>query len=132
MRISARADSYARLEQDTISPDLIEAGNEALARIARECNGERRPLFVQLYASQFYEAVRRELAGTPREEFRRRGVLAAAADQCRRSATTQLPPALMLVEIRAVVGMLASGDDPSAGTSQMRRPRLRLIQGGRV
>src|SRR5215208_3211140 len=60
-------------------------------------------------ASEFYEAVKAELDQTPRHKAGRVGALAAAADQCRRSAENCTSPQLMLVEIRAAVSVLCNG-----------------------
>src|SRR5215203_7004822 len=77
---------------------------------------------LQFLASEFYEAVKAELDQTPRHEADRVGTLAAAADQCRRSAENCTSPQLMLVEIRAAVSMLSASPGVQPGAVVRFRP----------
>lgn len=116
-----------------VSSELVELGHEIVAQMAHELVSGARALHVQLLASRFYEAVKAELEHTPRDRPTVRGVLAASADQCRRSATNGTLPPLMLVELRAAVAML-TGRSPQGSLPPIRstRPLLRVVQGGRA
>jgi hypothetical protein len=116
----------------SVSPSLSKLGADVVARMAHEVvTGGACAVRLQLLASQFYEAVRGELDKTPRHEGAKVGALAAAADQCRRSAVVS--PQLMLIEMRAAVAMLndSAGARPSDVVVRF-RPQLRVIQGGRA
>ena len=82
------------------------------------------------WPSEFYEAVKAELDQTPRHEAVRVGALAAAVDQCRRSAENCTSTQLMLVEIRAAVSMLSESAVMRPGAVVRFRQQLRVIQGG--
>jgi hypothetical protein len=115
-----------------VSRELVELGQEIVGKVAREHALGGRAVHLQLLASRFYEAVKDELALTPPHEGRQLGVLAAAADQCRRAASCVNAPAMILVELRAAVAML-SGEPPRGLTPPSpARPQLRIIQGGRT
>ena len=75
--------------------------------LASECAAGRRVPQLQLLASPFYEAIKREIARTPASECGKMGVLNAAADQCRRAATYAVTPASVVLELRAAVAMLS-------------------------
>src|SRR5215204_6424886 len=93
----------------TVSRALSKLGNDVVARMAQEAVRGASVVRLQFLASEFYEAVKAELDQTPRHEADRDGTLAAAADQCRRSAENCTSPQLMLVEIRAAVSVLCNG-----------------------
>ena len=101
-----------------------------VARMAQEVVSGASVMRLQFLASEFYEAVKAELNQTPRHEAVRVGALAAAADQCRRSAENCTSPQLMLVDIRAAVSMLSESAGMRPGAVVRFRPQLRLIQGG--
>ena len=104
-----------------------------VARMAREVVTRASAVRLQLLASQFYEALKLELERTPRHEVRKVDALAAAVDQCRRSAENCASPHLMLIEMRAAVAMLNDGARPPPSEVVVRfRPQLRVIQGGRA
>jgi hypothetical protein len=117
----------------SVSPSLSRLGADVVARMAREVVTGASAVLLQLLASQFYEALKLELERTPTHEARKVGALAAAVDQCRRSAENCVSPHLMLVEMRAAVVMLndAARPPPSPGVMGF-RPQLRVIQGGRA
>jgi hypothetical protein len=117
----------------TVSPTLSKLGQDMVARMAQEVVAGANIVRLQLLASHFYEAVKAELDRTPRHDPTKVGALAAAADQCRRSAEARLSPHLMLVELRAAVAMLTDGPAhrPNAAAFPS-RPQLRVIQGGRA
>jgi hypothetical protein len=115
----------------SVAPSLSRLGADVVARMAREVVTRASAVRLQLMASQFYEALKLELERTPRHEARKVGALAAAVDQCRRSAENCASPHLMLVEIRAAAAMLNDGAGPPPSPGVMRfRPQLRVIQGG--
>ena len=115
----------------TVSPALSKLGTDVVARMAQQVVRGGSLVQLQLLASQFYEAVKAELDQTPRHEAPKVGALAAAADQCRRSAQNCRSAHLMLVEIRAAVTMLSesAGQQPMGAVLRF-RPQLRVIQGG--
>jgi hypothetical protein len=118
----------------SFSPSLSKLGADVVARMAHEVvTGGACAVRLQLLASQFYEAVRAELDKTPRHEGGKVGALAAAADQCRRSAGNCVSPHLMVIEMRAAVMMLndSAGARPSDVVGRF-RPQFRVIQGGRA
>ena len=117
----------------SVSPSLSRLGADVVARMAREVVTRASAVRLQLLASQFYEALKLELELTPRHEARKVGALAAAVDQCRRSAENCVSPHLMLIEMRAAVAMLNDGARPPPSEVVVRlRPQLRVIQGGRA
>jgi hypothetical protein len=117
----------------SVSPSLSRLGADVVARMAREVVTGASAVRLQLLASQFYEALKLELERTPRHEARKVGPLAAAVDECRRSAENCVSPHLMLIEMRAAVAMLNDGAGPPRSPAVMGfRPQLRVIQGGRA
>ncbi len=111
-------------------PDLIELGMNAVGVIAANATADGSPVYAQLVASEFYEALLSELADTPHEHYARRGALAAAIDQCRRSATSEANVGIALAELRAALAIL-DAPTPAFPPPQQLRPRLRVIEGGR-
>jgi hypothetical protein len=90
-------------------------------------NGE--PLVrCQLLASEFYEALKRELRATSELGVVERAIVVAAANQCRRAATATISPGAMLSELRGAIALLQHDVpiSPPAGS----RPVLRVIEGG--
>lgn len=116
--------------QQRNSSDLIELGMNAVGVIAANATAGGSPVYAQLVASEFYEALQAELQDTPPEYYARRGALAAAIDQCRRSATAGASVGIALAELRAALAIL---DAPTTAIplSPRLRPRLRVIEGGR-
>jgi len=113
-----------------VSRDLVVFGQDVVDRLAQECAAGGRTTRLQLLASPFYEAVKREIGRTPVCQAEKRRALAAAADQCRRAAGCAMPPANIVVELRAAVATL-SGEWPAALEPPSRvRPQFRVIQGG--
>jgi hypothetical protein len=99
--------------------------------MVHEVSTDAPAVHVQLLASQLYEALRAELARTPRANAAKVGILAAAADQCRRSAKYPLASHLIVEEMRAVI--LALDESPVATVPERPRPgvpQLRVIRGG--
>jgi hypothetical protein len=113
-----------------VSPDLVELGQDVVERLAHNYAAGGRTVHLQLLASPFYEAVKREIGRTPADEAEKRRALAAAADQCRRAACCSVAPANIVVELRAAVAALYGEWPPSFEAPSRVRPQLRVIQGG--
>jgi len=113
-----------------VSRDLVELGEDVLERLAHKHAAGGRTVHLQLLASPFYEAVKREIWRTPAWEAEKMQALAAAADQCRRAASCAVTPANIVVELRAAVATLCGERSPSLEAPPRVRPQLRLIQGG--
>ena len=119
------------MNQQTVCPDLVRLGQEVVGQVGRELLRGGNIVHMQLLASRFYEAIKADLAATPRHEAAKVGPLAAAAVQCRRSAQNGVSPHLMLIELRAAVAMLSAPPAPHQTETVVRfRPQLRVIQGG--
>jgi len=99
-----------------VLPELVVFGQDVVNRLAQECAAGERTTRLQLLASPFYEAVKREIGRTPACEADTRRALAAAADQCRRAAGCAVAPANIVVELRAAVATL-SGERPLSSPS---------------
>lgn len=109
---------------------LVNLGHQALAAVAG-CVASGEPLVrCQLLASEFYEAVRRELRRTPSTDLAKRDELLAATVQCHRAARASISPQTMLTELKSAVAILQSDQLPMASQQQGMRPRLRVIEGG--
>jgi hypothetical protein len=115
---------------ETVSRALSKLGNDVVARMAQEVVRGASVVRLQFLASDFYEAVKAELDRTPRHEAVRVSALAAAANQCLRSAENCTSPHLLMVEIRAAVSMLSENAGLKPGAVVRFRPQLRVIQGG--
>jgi hypothetical protein len=117
------------MDQHTVSPELLNLGHDTVSKVARELATGAPLVHVQLFASHFYEALKDELEQTPRSESAKVGILAAAADHCRRSTTVGIAPAAMLIELKTVIAML-TGTTEACYEPPRFRPQLRVIQGG--
>ena len=113
-----------------VSRDLVVFGQDVVERLARECAAGGRTTRLQLLASPFYEAVKREIGRTPTDEAEKRRALAAAVDQCRRAAGCAVAPANILIELRGAVATLSGERPPSLTAPPRLQPQLRIIQGG--
>jgi hypothetical protein len=92
---------------DSVVPaHLIELGQQALAEVtANVARGE--PLVrCQLLASEFYEALKRELRPMSHLGVVERAMVVAAANQCRHAATAGISPGAMLGELRTAIALL--------------------------
>jgi hypothetical protein len=104
-------------------PRLQNCGELALNAVARSVEENEPLLRCQLLASEFYEALKRELRLCPHDHDNR-AVLLAAAAVCSRAAIASTTPPDLLRELRNAVDMLA-GRRPMM-------PMLRVIQGGKA
>jgi hypothetical protein len=113
-----------------VSPDLVELGQDVVATLVRKYAAGGKTVHLQLLASPFYEAVKREIGRTPTSNPEKRRALAVAADQCRRAAGCAVPPANIVVELRAALATLSGERPPGFEAPPRVRPQLRVIQGG--
>jgi hypothetical protein len=123
---------HALMNQQVVTPELLRVGQEVVAEAGRELLRGGNIVHLQLLASRFYDAVKAELEASPRHYAHAVGALAAAADQCRRSAQNEVSPHLMFVELRAAVAMLSGPLTSHADAVVRLKPQLRVIQGGRA
>src|SRR3954451_20346766 len=117
------------MDQHTGSPELLNVGHDTVSKVARELSTGAPLVHVQLFVSHFYEAWKDELEHAARSESAKVGILAAAADHCRRSTTVGIAPAAMLLELKMVIAML-TGTTQACYEPPRLRPELRVIQGG--
>jgi hypothetical protein len=104
-----------------VSTRLLAMGQQAVAEVAVSVEKGDPVVRCQLLASEFYEALRRELRQPCQTDATRR-TLVSAAQRCDRVAIASISPPRMLEELRGVVGVLQSHNPPP--------PILRVIRGG--
>jgi hypothetical protein len=111
-----------------IPSHLIELGQQALAAVTTNVASGAPLVQCQLLASEFYEALKRELRATSELGVIERAIVVAAANQCRHAATATISPGGMLSALRRAIALLQSGGpiSPTIGF----RPMLRVIEGG--
>ena len=104
---------------------LIELGQQVLSDVRISiANGE--PLIRgQLLASEFYEALKRELR-VPHLNPVELSAVIAAANQCCHATTANITPSMMLGMLRTALTMLQFSE---AASAQHAKP-LRVIEGG--
>jgi thioredoxin-like negative regulator of GroEL len=113
-----------------MSAELVRLGQQALAAMANSVAVGATLAECQLFASQFYEALRNELQVCPREDLVRQKMLIAALNQCDQTTITGTSPGAMLKELKSTTDSLQTGT-PSADMQRVRsRPVLRVIEGG--
>jgi hypothetical protein len=106
---------------------MVELAEGVLERLEQQYAAGRSALHLQLLASFFYEASKREIGRMPADEGGQRRAVVAAANRCRRAATCAVTRGEILVELRAAVATL-SGDPPARfGASSAEPPHLRVI-----
>jgi hypothetical protein len=109
--------------------ELIGLGEQAVIAV-RSSIARGAPLIqCQLLASDFYEALKRELRGASQLGFAERSALVAAANECHRAATASISPDAMLGELKGAVAMLQLGNC-STVSPQTKLRLLRVIEGG--
>jgi hypothetical protein len=111
-----------------VPSQLIELGQQALAAMVTSVDNGEPLLRCQLLASEFYEALRRELRQSSQDEYATRRKLIIATNQCYRIATASISPDAMLGELRGAIAVLES-DIPLSEAATV-RPVLRVIEGG--
>jgi hypothetical protein len=111
-----------------IPSHLTELGQQAVAAVAANVASGAPLVRCQLLASEFYDALKRELRATSELGVVERALVVAAANQCRHAATASISPGAVLVKLRNSIALLQSSGPipPSAGF----RPVLRVIEGG--
>ena len=110
---------------------LIEHGQQALASVTTNVAGGAPLVRCQLLASEFYEALKRELRATSELGVDQRATVAAATGLCRHAATATITPDMMLAELRRAIDLLQAKispcDQPPAPLR--RRPIFCVIEG---
>jgi hypothetical protein len=109
--------------------ELIGLGQEAVIAVRSSIERDAPLVQCQLLASNFYEALKRELRGASQLGFAERNVLVAAANRCHRAATASISPGAMLGELKGAVAMLQSSRHSSV-SQQTKLRLLRVIDGG--
>jgi hypothetical protein len=110
---------------------LIELGEQALVAVTTGVARGAPLVQCQLLASDFYEALRRELRAASHSDPAERDLLIAAASQCGRVGKVGISTDAMLRELRGALVMLQPCDRPvSENRSARPRPTLRVIKGG--
>ena len=111
-----------------IPTELLALARATVDRVAIDLH--RGGAYAQLIASRLYEALQLELSRTPSTEPAKRGLLAAAIEECRRSAQSTRHAPLQLGPLRTVVAMLETGSCPRPAVHPDARWRFTVIQGG--
>lgn len=110
---------------------LIELGEQALVAVTTGVARGAPLVQCQLLASDFYEALKREMRAASRSDSAERDLLIAAASQCCRVGKAGISPDAMLRELRGAIVMLQPHGRPPVETRPARpRPLLRVIEGG--
>ena len=115
-----------------VSSHLIELGQQALATVTTNVESGAPLVRCQLLASEFYEALRRELRATSELGVVERGMVAAATTLCCHAATASITPDAMLAELSRAIDLLKANTSPCEPPKLQprRRPILCVIEGG--
>jgi hypothetical protein len=119
-------------EASLVPAHLIELGQQALAAVTTNA-GTGAPLVrCQLLASEFYEALKRELRAPSELGGVERVLVAAATTLCCHAATANITPELMLAQLRRAIDLLRANLSPCEPPKLQprRRPILCVIEGG--
>jgi hypothetical protein len=98
-----------------IPSHLIELGQQAVAAVAANVVSGEPLVRCQLLASEFYEALKRELRATSELGVVERAMVVAAANQCRHAATASISPGAMLVFCPALILNFLRAAPPTVG-----------------
>ena len=111
---------------------LIELGEQALASLTTNVAGGAPLVRCQLLASEFYEALKRELRAMSELGVIERARVAAATGLCRHAATASITPDMMLAELKRAIDLLQSNISPSdqPPAPLRRRPIFCVSEGG--
>ena len=111
---------------------LIQLGQQALANVTSDVANGAPLVRCQLLASEFYEALKRELRATSELGVVERAMVAAATCLCRHAATASITPDMMLAELRRAIDLLRANISPCDQPPAPPRPRpiLCVIEGG--
>ena len=121
---------------DRSTTELAQLARTTIERLGSTDHDDQSLAYAQLVASELYESLQRELRHTPRTERATRGMLAAAADQCRRSADAMLTASQRLAELQMTLAVLESekrlavDQEPAAPVADRPRWPFRVIEGG--
>jgi hypothetical protein len=120
-----------------IPTELVALARSAVEKTSAEVGAGGSMTYAQLIVSELYEALRLELTETPPDHPAKRGLLAAAIDQCRRSASAGTGASLRVAELAAVLDVLESAPHVGSGPPHAfasgqtsRITRFRVIEGG--
>src|ERR1700738_4948035 len=109
----ARDDSNR--EESVIPSHLTELSQQAVAAVAANVVSGEPLVRCQLLASEFYEALKRELRATSELGVVERAMVVAAANQCRHAATASISPGAMLVFCPALILNFLRAAPPTVG-----------------
>ena len=111
---------------------MIELGEQALASVMTNVAGGAPLVRCQLLASEFYEALKRELRATAEMGVVERTMVVAAANRCCHAATVSITADMMLAELRRALDLLQAKISPCepSPSQPRRRPILCVIEGG--
>jgi hypothetical protein len=111
---------------------LIELGEQTVAAVTTIIVGGAPLVRCQLLASEFYEALKRELRAASELGVVERTMVVAATNLWRHAATASITPDMMLGELRRAIDLLQAetslGQPPHP--QPRRRPILCVIDGG--
>jgi hypothetical protein len=110
---------------------LTELGQQALAAAVTNVATGAPLVRCQLFASEFYRALKRELRTTPELAAVEPRKLAAAANLFRHAITANIGHDMMLKELKRAIDLLKVDAPPCNRLAQPRsKPILRVIEGG--
>jgi hypothetical protein len=109
---------------------LIKLGQQTLATVATNVAGGAPLVRCQLLASEFYEALKRELRATAEMGVVERTIVVAAANLCCHAAIASITPDIMLAELRRALDLLQAKSCEPPPSQPRRRPILCVIEGG--
>jgi hypothetical protein len=111
---------------------LVELGRQTLTTVTTNMAGGAPLVRCQLLASEFYEALRRELRATSELGAVERAIVVAATNLCRHAATAGITPDMMLAELRRAIDLLQANSSPcdQPPAPLRRRPIFCVIEGG--
>jgi hypothetical protein len=104
---------------------LIDLGQQALAAVTTNVAGGAPLVRCQLLASEFYEALKRELRAASELGVVERRMVVAATNLWRHAATASITPDTMLGELRRAINLLQA--EASACETPPLQPRCRPI-----
>jgi hypothetical protein len=129
----ASTTSWRQWEDSVVPAYLIELGQQALTTVTNNVAGGAPLVRCQLLASEFYEALKRELRASSELGVVERTVVVTATNLCCHAATATITPDMMLAELQRAIDLLraSSCDEPPLPQQPARRrPILCVIEGG--
>ena len=119
-------------EDSVVPAHLIELGQQALANVTSDVASGAPLVRCQLLASEFYEALKRELRATSALGVVERTMVVVATNLWRHAATANITSDMMLAELRRAIDLLQAENSPCQPPQpqQRRRPILCVIDGG--